>query len=512
LARIDLPNGKSPAELTKAVVAGLRVLGEDMGDRLEDTFADALGTDWLRRLLPDSTMSRMHCRDVYVALKTLFIADATQRAAVSEIFGGADAKQLARARQILAFRNQVLHFDGEGGIGRTKQALTTMYGFAAAAGLPCAADLRSARDRVVDIANGSFVPESTQLRSSLARAEAQRDGAMETLCRESMERENDVARLTERATELATERDTARAAQADLERERNAAVARLREMESLVDSQRRKGAADARATARLRTAVAERDRVVVALQTHLRRAADAEADQREVKARLEKAERRRDDAEQRIAEHRSGVRRGAGRAPRPSATGKGRSRPAPEASEIGSAWNGPLEGTRWRLSGFRRSLTRCDDDLLVAAIVGSARALVVVERMLTIRPTGGRVIVRDDGDAISLVAGRWIYLGNIRRDPEVRAGHQPGTVLAKPMGGRRYALLADGTFVDKKTGAPVSGVDAGVVRSVRQGLRELRPNGAFWVSDGGDVTTTVNGRIVYVTRVDPSRWPAPSSK
>jgi superfamily II DNA or RNA helicase len=79
----------------------------------------------------------------------------------------------------------------------------------------------------------------------------------------------------------------------------------------------------------------------------------------------------------------------------------------------GSPWHVERGRTRWRLSAGARTLTRMSDGRNLSALVGAATAAATVSAFLSIRPSGGRVFVDDEGNATTLVDGALLYLGTL---------------------------------------------------------------------------------------------------
>lgn len=83
----------------------------------------------------------------------------------------------------------------------------------------------------------------------------------------------------------------------------------------------------------------------------------------------------------------------------------------PGAPRPGDPWAGPAEGERWRLSSAK-TMTRLSDGRSLGDLVGHV-AGEVAGQFLQIRPSGGRVWIDGNGDAVTTVEGRLIYLGRI---------------------------------------------------------------------------------------------------
>lgn len=79
----------------------------------------------------------------------------------------------------------------------------------------------------------------------------------------------------------------------------------------------------------------------------------------------------------------------------------------------GEAWPYERGDQVWVLSAQRRSMRYGRDGPRLGAQLGDAIEERVVDAFLSIRPTGGRVFVDDDGDAATYCDGELIYLGQI---------------------------------------------------------------------------------------------------
>lgn len=85
---------------------------------------------------------------------------------------------------------------------------------------------------------------------------------------------------------------------------------------------------------------------------------------------------------------------------------------------------------RWRLSPTARTMTRLADGASLAALIGQDRARDVVERFLAIRPSGGRVWVDAEGNAVTVGDGDDVYLGRVEGVGSSPALGKDGDLLA----------------------------------------------------------------------------------
>ena len=80
--------------------------------------------------------------------------------------------------------------------------------------------------------------------------------------------------------------------------------------------------------------------------------------------------------------------------------------------EIGSFWNKPKGKRKITLSVGKRDLVDSKTSKPLDYISEESR-MEIAEDWLLVRPTGGRVFVDDDGDAVTLLGDGLVYLGNI---------------------------------------------------------------------------------------------------
>lgn len=95
----------------------------------------------------------------------------------------------------------------------------------------------------------------------------------------------------------------------------------------------------------------------------------------------------------------------------------------------GDEWPGARGHEKWRLSPSARSLTRLSDGLSLHAAIGSVEASRVVDDFLGVRPSGGRVWIDRDGNAVTVVDNREIYLGSVGSAQHAEAGDD-GSLLS----------------------------------------------------------------------------------
>lgn len=79
----------------------------------------------------------------------------------------------------------------------------------------------------------------------------------------------------------------------------------------------------------------------------------------------------------------------------------------------GSRWHEQRGDDRWTLSQSSRSFVRHRDNRSLHELVGASEARVLVQQFLRVRPRGGRAWVDDEGNAVTLVEGDLVFLGNI---------------------------------------------------------------------------------------------------
>jgi len=130
----------------------------------------------------------------------------------------------------------------------------------------------------------------------------------------------------------------------------------------------------------------------------------------------------------------------------------------------------------------------------------------VARQFLKIRPSGGRVWIDDSANAVTLIGGKLVYLG--RFETEVRhTDPPPGTVIEGEPVGRPFSLHLNGDVTDRASNRKLSTVRGSAARTVgRRLLLGRKDGGRIFVAPDGRVTSTKNGRTVFVGRVTPQEW------
>lgn len=156
----------------------------------------------------------------------------------------------------------------------------------------------------------------------------------------------------------------------------------------------------------------------------------------------------------------------------------------------------------WTLSAASRRMTRREDGVELDELLGPERAKDLVVQFLEIRPTGGRVWVDKDMDAVTYVDERLVYLGCLKRDPDEVL--RPGEEWRYPRGYQVWRLSAhEHDLIRRSDGVPLSElVEADAASRLVDSMLEIRPKGGrVWVDQDGDAVTTVEGALIYLGRL-----------
>lgn len=161
----------------------------------------------------------------------------------------------------------------------------------------------------------------------------------------------------------------------------------------------------------------------------------------------------------------------------------------------------------WRLSKLRKSLIRTDDEANLKSVIGADQATRLVDQFLEIRPAGGRVWVDVDGDAVTYVEGRLVYLGRLEQNEVADLELRPGDPIAD-FAGRGYGMTGQGRIECRSTGQSLNeAIGAQPACAVAERIRRVKPKGGrLKVARDGTVAAYVDRQWVFVTRVRPSEW------
>lgn len=518
--RIELPESLSPAAQRSSLDQAFGVLAKDLRARIEPALIQALGPGWVLEvgLLYRPPDRQGNPDDPAFLLKEILRSDSPARSCLPRTKPWLDL-----ARDVRVLRNDFAHHTHVVGPA-TRDGLAKMGLLVSAAELPASRDIQALLARFDELQDGTYAADDL----SEERRHLDRDDRELT----AQQRGREVEQAHSTAKEAEAERDRARA-----ERDQEAATtARLR---TQLDS--RDG--DARELKRQlvdagqRLGVKERSYGVAQARATTLGAALVAATNR-----AEKAERERDDVEARATaeveslrtliatlEHDKAPPRGGNGAATDSSR-MGASKPpgittrleslrerldevehaamaSASSPVLGEPWPFEVGYERWRLSGAQRTLSRYDDDEDLASVIGSPAADRIVSDMLRVRPSGGRILVDEDGDAVTWLKTHFVFVGNLRNEASDTNGPTPGAPIPGPPVGRRYRMTIQGVIEDKVNGESLDAVAPRTAAAVRERMLAVRPKGgAFWVDEDGNVSARDGGVTIFVTRVHANEW------
>lgn len=169
----------------------------------------------------------------------------------------------------------------------------------------------------------------------------------------------------------------------------------------------------------------------------------------------------------------------------------------------GDAWRYPRGTEQWRLSRAHHRMERLEDDLDLIKIVGPTAAKELVTRFLRIRPSGGRVWVDSDGDAVTYVDNKLVYLGRIEQP------QQPGLAIGTPTTGegRKYHLSRSGITRARDDRALKDELGQQRAREVTNRLLCVKPKGGVLrVDEDGNASLYVDGAWIHAGQIERSEW------
>lgn len=507
---VELPTALGPASLRGAVDLALRLIAFDLWRILEDPMVEEWGPKWTVDLAEQPEFP-IHREDASTIVSLLLTRSPVARESVRDALDRSRWKAMYdhdSFRDIRRIRNEFAHPDGTSNeLAWAENALSRLAKASHVGMLDAFADIQKLTAAVRSLKDGGRIPTRDDF-----------DAAQAELRLAQKQIEEDRARAAEAEGQLEASKDERIRADVALQQAQDE-VARLSESNFVAVREReRLEAALIAAREAEQAAAAEIARREAAL-------ARAEAERHETARRLEAAEREL-LATQAVASDAIGssaagagsvaattssmsvqeladmVEELAATAGRLSGRAVTQQLPAP-----GSAWLFPRGDEVWRLSKQHRSLTRVDDETDLKSVVGQARAEELVDEFLGIRPTGGRVWVDTDGDAVTYADGRLVYLGRLRGKRGLEPSLQPG----EPLGdfrGRGYALSPKGRIECRATGETLDqALGRERARAVAERILEIKPKGGrLKVSPEGVVGGYADRQWVFLTVLSPEEW------
>lgn len=499
---VETPSTLRPASLRSAVDQALRLIAYDIWQLIADPLAETYGQEWQETLAEDHSINR---QDASSIVSLLLTERAEIRDDVRDAFGRARWGDMYRRhafRDVRRIRNEYAHPDGSADLAWTEHALSRLMSASRVGELACFDEIQQLTAAVQTLKRGGqTIPDAAEVEASRrAYDEARREA------------EEAAARAETAEGQLAQAQDEQARADAEL----GAARLRIHELETTARTSQDH---DATLRATLEEARAAHRDALSALQEREHRLTELEDARTRTERRLEEAEQRllSDEAVIAVTAHEQpqiGADQQAElerllQALRDRPTYAAPSPPAQAGAPLphpGEPWSFPRGNAVWRLSRQRRQLVRAEDDVDLAHVLGRTRAQELVAQFLAIRPAGGRVWVDVDGDAVTYVDARLVYLGRLTlaarsQDP------QPGEPVSLEHT-RSYVMSGKGRIESVSTGETLDGaVSTKVANDVAERIRQVKPKGGrLKVSRDGVVAAFVDRQWVFVTRVGRQEW------
>lgn len=505
---LELPSADGQASLRGAVDTALRLIAFEMWSILDRSLR-RIHTEWWEKELADREDRPIRREDASAVVGLLLSRTAQSAELAREAFGRSRWERMYRQgclQDIRKIRNKFAHPDGSSSTtGWVDFALSRLARSAKVGELDCYEDIQLLSARVRELAAGKTSPPS--------------ELDVELLGEEIEKARRDAQDARGRADVAEAEREQA----AD---EKLLAEVRVREVQDqllrLASEQEQSGAQVAELQQALTNARKANDERARRLEEKERELNEREELQRSMELRLQRAEGEALASDALLAEESASL----------SASGEPddllrrsledlrdrlqRLLLLPDAENLAESTDLPEPGEPWpysrgedvwRLSKVHRKMVRLDDDADLASVLGSERAVQMIDQFLAIRPTGGRVWVDSDNDAVTYVDRDLVYLGRLEPLGPLPSDLRPGDSF-DDYTGRSYSMTMSGQIQCRSTGGWLEeAVGLGVARAVAQRIQRLKPTGGrFRVSVGGIASAYVDGQWVFVTEISPEEW------
>ena len=513
---VELPTSLGQSSLRSTVDTALRLMAFDLWSILDADLRESYGPNWTHDLA-DKPDWPIHREDASTVVAALLTRDPDARELFRDALGRERWRRMFDQRcfsDISSVRNEFAHPDGQTtNVPWVEKALSRLAKAARVGALECFDDIQRLTASIQELKSGTSAPpgkaevalveeefeaaraeaEAARLRAEVAegllelaadgkgQAEVQLTSAREQISVLTSDREHSSAALAEMNEALELARRAQRAAAQDLEQKEK----ELRDLDQArLETQARLEAAEQQLLTK-EAVLAEQLPATVPPDTGAE-----SSDSRAIQELLDQLRNREWVTEHQEVSPPDGTAFGTQRLPTP-----------------GEPWPYPRGQDVWRLSRVRKSMIRTDDDADLKAIVGEDQAARLVECFLAIRPAGGRVWVDVDGDSVTYVDGRLVYLGRLGAIELAEPELQPGDPVAD-FAGRGYGMTGQGRIECRSTGQTLKeAIGAEPARAVAERIRRVKPKGGrLKVSRDGTVAAYVDRQWVFVTRVRPNEW------
>ena len=462
--RVRLPLALEYIELRSVVDSVLLVFGLDLEAKVAPVFTRIYGPSWVEEVAKDLAKrkplergARFNPTDpAAVLLALIMVPEALRDVAVKNPKVRTNIEN--RLRPTMALRNDLYHFRWpDYGVRRVRDALGCIRDCAVTLGLRVVADVDAALDRISRLQAGELVGGPTEsdideLRRQLSAGDTAAAGFQEEL--------DGALRDAAESAELATLYDKQRQALA------SSAEAERRQLAKAAEAARA-----AKEAAEVRAAVAE-----------------------ELHAAAQELVEDLSGSVKTLVDQLALTEAAAGR----PVDDRDRPLPAP-----GEPWTFRRGVRRLALSVAATDLI--DDDQ------GALGMPAIAERWLTVRPSGGRVWVDEDGDACTLLDAELIYLGRLPAESQVAQSGPVGDVVElPPREGRKLSLHLDGRISDRAGGDRTLSSAIGKQRALATGqalLQHFPGGGAFYQRRDGLLTREIGpGHCLVLGHVRELAW------
>lgn len=513
---VDSPSNLGQSSLRSTVDTALRLTAFDLWSILDTDLRETHGPSWTRDLADKSDWP-INREDASTVVAALLTRDVERRELFRDALGRERWRRMFDQRcfsDISNVRNEFAHPDGQTtNVSWVEKALSRLAKAARVGDLDCFVDIQRLTAAIQELKSGTSVPpnkaEIAQIEAEFEAARTEADdarrraeiaeGQLELAADEKGEAETLLNDAREQISVLTSDREHSSAALTQLQealdqarRSQRAAAQDLEQKEAeLNDLDRARIETQARLEAAEQQLLAKEAVLVDALPAGEDHLAGSDSDSTSaIEELLEQLRNRQWRTEQ--AHTIGSVHPGVGPQLLPSP---------------GEPWMYPRGQEVWRLSKLRKSLIRTDDEANLKSVIGADQATRLVDQFLEIRPAGGRVWVDVDGDAVTYVEGRLVYLGRLEQNEVADLELRPGDPIAD-FAGRGYGMTGQGRIECRSTGQSLNeAIGAQPACAVAERIRRVKPKGGrLKVARDGTVAAYVDRQWVFVTRVRPSEW------
>lgn len=513
---VELPASLGQSSLRSTVDTALRLMAFDLWSILDADLRESHGSNWAHDLA-DKPDWPIHREDASTVVAALLTRDPDARELFRDALGRERWRRMFDQRcfgDISNVRNEFAHPDGQTtNVAWVEKALSRLAKAARVGDLACFDDIQRLTASIQELKSGTSAPPGRaevalveeEFEAARAEAEAARlraevaEGLLELAADEQGQAEAQLSSAREQISALTSDQEHSSAALAEmneaLELARRAQKAAAQDLEQkeaeLKDLDQARLETQARLEAAEQQLLAKEAMLAEQLPATTAPGVGAESgNDRAIQELLDQLRSREWVAVNQEISHADGTTVGRQLLPSP-----------------GEAWQYPRGQEVWRLSKLRKSMIRTDDEVELEAIVGKDQAARLTESFLAIRPAGGRVWVDVDGDAVTYVEGRLVYLGRLAASDPTGPALQPGDPVAD-FTGRGYGMTGQGRIECRSTGQSLKeAIGAEPARAVAERIRQVKPKGGrLKVSRDGTVAAYVDRQWVFVTRVRPNEW------